>query len=213
MIDELIEYGVPPENVWQQSALEEDIHYWTENTDYDQQAVALDIRDNRARDEDMDWLVGIQMGGAKYVAPPMWKLVEANPNAGAAGELAMIPSDMAIAAKGLGLETVTWRLTVPAGPLEKERGPAYYWQTLQGQGIDGLAEGSNFELLHVLNEQVGIRSIFDDWPAVATFYANCMKKLLRENQSSNSINCTACRKPVTLLHLCGSLIAKGRFDL
>jgi hypothetical protein len=135
MIDELIEYGVPPENVWQQSALEEDIHYWTENTDYDQQAVALDIRDNRARDEDMDWLVGIQMGGAKYVAPPMWKLVEANPNAGAAGELAMIPSDMAIAAKGLGLETVTWRLTVPAVLSKKREDPPTTGKLFRARGL------------------------------------------------------------------------------
>jgi hypothetical protein len=47
------------------------------------------------------------MAGTKYFSPPLWKLVEANPNAGAAGELAMIPSDMAIAAKGLGLEIFT----------------------------------------------------------------------------------------------------------
>jgi hypothetical protein len=55
MIDELIEYGVPPENVWQQSALEVDIRYWTENTDYDQQAVALDFGEDRPRDEDYEW--------------------------------------------------------------------------------------------------------------------------------------------------------------
>jgi glycerophosphoryl diester phosphodiesterase len=179
MIDELIMYSVPPEDVWQQSALAEDVRYWVENTDYGDQAVALDFGDDRPRNEDIEWLVGIQSIGAKYVAPPMWKLVEANPNAGAPGQLDMVPSNMAIAAKSLGFEIVTWTLDRTNGPLARE-GPAYYWQTLMGKGL-GLTEGSRFELLHVLNVGVGIRGIFDDWPAVTTFYANCMNKLLRAN--------------------------------
>ena len=179
MIDELVMYNVPPEDVWQQSGLAEDVQYWIENTNYGDQAVALDFEDSRPRSGDLDWMVGIQAIGGKYIAPPMWKLVEANPLAGSPGQLDMIPSNMAIAAKGLGFEIVTWTLDRTNGPLVRDA-PAYYWQTLMGKGL-GLTEGSRFELLHVLNVGVGIKGIFDDWPAVTTFYANCMNKLLRAN--------------------------------
>jgi glycerophosphoryl diester phosphodiesterase len=179
LIDELVEYNVPPANVWQQSAVEADIRYWIENTDYGDQAVALDFGDSRPRSEDYDWLLAVQATGAKYVAPPMWKLVEANPAAGDAGELDMVASEMAIAAKDLGFEIVTWTLD-RTGVSLGSMSPAYYWQTLMGQGL-GLTEGSRFELLYVLDKKVGIRGIFDDWPAVTTFYANCMSKLLRVN--------------------------------
>ena len=42
MIDEYIELGVDPKDVWPQSFNDEDVIYWIQNTDYGDQAVALD---------------------------------------------------------------------------------------------------------------------------------------------------------------------------
>ena len=42
MIDEYVEAGVPPENVWAQSFLHTDVFYWIDNTDFGDKAVALD---------------------------------------------------------------------------------------------------------------------------------------------------------------------------
>jgi len=65
----------------------------------------------------------------------------------------------------------------PLGGYEND--PQYYWETLQGQGLD-LTEGSpRFDLLHVLATEVGIVGIFSDWAADVTFYANCMGLMLQ----------------------------------
>jgi glycerophosphoryl diester phosphodiesterase len=42
IINEYIEAGVVPENVWPQSFTAEDCYYWVANTNYGAQSVALD---------------------------------------------------------------------------------------------------------------------------------------------------------------------------
>jgi glycerophosphoryl diester phosphodiesterase len=100
----------------------------------------------------------------------MWKLVAADTEAGM-----IIASDFAALIKASGLKVITWTLDRTADPLEKST-TDYYWQTLQS--LD-LTPGSRFELLDVLSKSVGIEGIFDDWPAVSSFYANCMGIKLR----------------------------------
>ena len=51
MIDEYMEAGVPPSEVWPQSFLWEDVHYGIENTANGDQAAALDENDNATNDE------------------------------------------------------------------------------------------------------------------------------------------------------------------
>jgi glycerophosphoryl diester phosphodiesterase len=35
-------------------------------------------------------------------------------------------------------------------------------------------DGDTLTVLDVLAKQVGLRAMFSDWPATATFYANCI---------------------------------------
>ncbi|KAJ8599173.1 hypothetical protein CTAYLR_008565 [Chrysophaeum taylorii] len=62
------------------------------------------------------------------------------------------PSDLAIAAKRAGLEIIAW--TIESSRDDKESVVV-------------------FEILHALAQDVGVRSVFSDWPATSTFYANC----------------------------------------
>lgn len=173
VISEYEGYRIPPNHVWLQSATLEDIEYVVSETEYGAQAVVLDFEDDRygVRADDRVFLDRVERTGAKYVAPPMWKLV-------APDEGKIVASDFATLIKERDLHIITWTLGRTAGPLEKSESTDYYWQTLQGQGLN-LTAGSRFELLDALYEEVGIKGMFDDWPAVTTFYANCKNIMLR----------------------------------
>jgi glycerophosphoryl diester phosphodiesterase len=171
MIQEYIDAGVPPENVWPQSFNIDDILFWIGNTEFGDQAVALD-GDYEKSDADLaTYLTMLDDSGVKYVAPPMWRLVEPNPDAGKYGEYDMQPSIYANLVKTTtNLKIITWTLNRAAPPLGES--DDWYWQTLENQGLN-LTEGSNFDLVHVLHSEVGVEGIFDDWPAVTAFYGNC----------------------------------------
>jgi glycerophosphoryl diester phosphodiesterase len=79
LIDEYIEAGIPPKKVWPQSFNWPDVYYWIENTDYGDQAVALD--ENEASNEEIDEYLDVLVEkNVKIVAPPMQKLVDAAPD-------------------------------------------------------------------------------------------------------------------------------------
>lgn len=178
IVQDYIDFEVPPTDVWLQSATTEDLQYWM-TTDYGMQAVALDFDDDRTTDDDPAYLLLLGQIGVNCIAPPMWKLVAPNPEAGADIYTPdMIPSEFAETIAARNFSIITWTIDRTAGPLEKEEGTDYYWQTLQGQGLN-LTEGSRFDLLDVLYEKVGVKAIFDDWPAVSSFYANCKNIALR----------------------------------
>lgn len=173
VISEYEEYHIPSNHVWLQSATLKDIEYVVSETEYGEQAVVLDFEDDRfgVRADDEAFLDKVKSTGAKYVAPPMFKLV-------APEDGMIVASEFAALIKERELHIITWTLGRTEGPLEKSESTDYYWQTLQGQGLN-LTAGSRFELLDVLYKEVGIEGIFDDWPAVTTFYANCMDIKLR----------------------------------
>ena len=174
VVSEYEEYSIMPQHVWLQSATLEDIEYVVSETEYGAQAVVLDFDDDRfgVRADDVAFLKDVEKTGAKYVAPPMWKLV-------APEDEKIVASDFAKLLKEREFHIITWTLGRTAGPLEKPSESAdYYWQTLQGQGLN-LTAGSRFELLDALYKDVGIKGMFDDWPAVTAFYANCMDIMLR----------------------------------
>jgi glycerophosphoryl diester phosphodiesterase len=166
MIDEYIAAGIPPSSVWPQSFNDADVIYWVQNTDYGAQAVALDGEYERTEAEVEEWLAYLVANGVNIVAPPMWRLVEADP-ANPANELMIKPSHYSEAAKAAGLSVITWTLE-RTGP-----GPSgWYWSTLEGK--IPLVEGDKFALLYVLAYEVGVLGVFSDWPATSTFFANCM---------------------------------------
>ena len=80
MIDEYIEAGIPPERVWPQSFYWPDVYYWIENTEYGEQAVALDENYESTNEEIDAYLDELVSNNVNIVAPPMQRLVDADPD-------------------------------------------------------------------------------------------------------------------------------------
>jgi glycerophosphoryl diester phosphodiesterase len=178
VVQEYLDMGVDPEDVWLQSNTVADIEYWV-TTPFGAQALMLDFDDDRVVDDDAEYLDQVASTGVQFFGPPMWKLVAPNPEAGKDIYTSdMIPSTFAEQIKARNMTIIPWTLDRTGSPLDKPVSTDYYWQTLQGQGLN-LTEGSRFDLLDVLYKDVGIAAIFDDWPAVSAFYANCMDISLR----------------------------------
>jgi glycerophosphoryl diester phosphodiesterase len=170
MLDEYKEAGVSPDKVWAQSFNIEDVRYWIEHeAEFGQQAVYLDGRyadalfdhtNSATWSPSMEELVD---DGVKVIAPPMWMLLEVD----AYGQI--VPSTYAKRAKMAGLDIITW--TLERSGLLKDKG-GWYYQTVTS-AINN--DGDMMDVLDVLAQDVGIIGIFSDWPATATYYANCKK--------------------------------------
>jgi glycerophosphoryl diester phosphodiesterase len=169
LIDEYKAAGIDPKHVWAQSFDLRDIHYWIENEPrFGARAVYLD---GRYKDPAFDigdpatWspsMEGLVAQGVAILAPPIWMLLESDER----GEI--VPSGYARAARSAGLELVAWTLE-RSGPLAD--GGGWYYQTIT-EAIQG--DGDAMVVLDVLAKDVGVTAIFSDWPATATYYANCM---------------------------------------
>jgi len=167
LIDEYKAAGVDPAHVFAQSFNLDDVLYWIKNEpEFGNQAVFLDDRVYNDKKGSYEGAVADMQNvadkGVKYIAPPMWALVTLDDGG------KVVPSDYAIAAKGAGLDIITWTLE-RSGPLSS--GGGWYFQTIK-DATDN--DGDTMELLHVLAQQVGVKGIFTDWPATVTYYANCM---------------------------------------
>jgi glycerophosphoryl diester phosphodiesterase len=179
MIQEYIEAGVDPSNVFPQSFSYDDIHYWIEKyPEFGIQAVYLDGRAYGETDDDQinfsnfdpydisTWdgrnMSDIKETGINYIAPPMWVLITLDTNN------KIIPSTYALKAKESGLNIITWSLE--RSGLLTDGGGGWYYQSIKDTIHN---EGDAFEVLDVLAQDVGITAIFSDWPATVTFYANC----------------------------------------
>ncbi len=172
LIDDYKTAGVPASDVFVQSANLADIFYWLKHEpDFGQQAIYLD--DNMYRDspkkrlnqaayaKQVAELPNLAAKGLRYIAPPMWVLLELDANGN------IVPSAYAKAAKAAGLHIITWSLE-RSGSLQQ--GGGWYYQTIS-DAIE--REGDVMTVLDVLAQQVGIKAIFSDWPATVTYYANC----------------------------------------
>jgi len=172
LIDDYKAAGVPASDVFVQSAKLEDIFYWLKHEpDFGHQAIYLDDTvyrdspkkrlDKAAYAQQIATLPALAAKGLRYIAPPMWVLLELD----AKGKI--VPSAYAKAAKAAGLNIITWSLE-RSGSLRK--GGGWYYQTIS-DAIE--REGDVMTVLDVLAQQVGIKAIFSDWPATVTYYANC----------------------------------------
>ena len=169
LIDEYKAAGVPPEDVWPQSFNLDDVLYWIDNEPaYGKQAVYLDDRYKRVGFDPMNpatfepTMAALKEKGVNYIAPPKWMLVTVKDGA-------IVPSEYAKAARAAGLKIITWTME-RSGPLAD--GGGWYYQSIKDVTD---SDGVMFELLDVLARDVGIVGIFSDWPAMVTYYANCME--------------------------------------
>ena len=164
IVQDYIDAGVAPRNVWLQSFNYDDVLLWiNEYPKFGRQAVFLDGRyDPDIPAED---LFDRKADGLNIIAPPMQILLSTEN-----GEI--VPSDYALRAKDAGLDIISWT-TERSGRIREEVIPAngafYYDTTVDALGNDG----DILRQIDVLVQQVGIFVLFSDWPATTTFYANC----------------------------------------
>lgn len=179
LIDEYIEAGVNPREVFAQSFNLDDVLYWIQhNPAFGKQAVYLDGRYDLASFDHRDpstWEPSMEelvAADVRIIAPPLWMLVEL-----VDGKIK--PSRYAKAARAAGLDIIAWSFERD-GPLVN--GGGFYYQTLNGlnpnpESVEPAVinnDGDMYEVLHTLAKDVGILGIFSDWPATVSYYANCM---------------------------------------
>ena len=170
MIEAYKRAGIPASEVRPQSFQLRDILYWLKaEPEFGRQALWLDNRDETDPGFDPEkpesWKPGmaeLAALGLRTLAPPLWMLVRVGPNG------TIVPTAYARAARDAGLDLITWSLE-RSGPLKD--GGGYYYKSIRPL-ID--RDGDTFALLDVLYRDVGVKGVFSDWPATATFYANCM---------------------------------------
>lgn len=174
MIDEYKAAGVPASDVYAQSFSLDDVLYWIDSEpEFGEQAVYLDGRysqDDFDHADPATWspsMAELADQGVRILAPPMWMLVAANPDA-ADDESRIVPSLYAERAKSAGLDLIAWTFE-RSGPLTED-GEWYHRTT--DEVID--KEGDKLLTLDVLARDVGIIGLFSDWPATVTFYDNCV---------------------------------------
>lgn len=174
MIDEYKAADVPASDVWAQSFNLDDVRYWIENAPtFGRQAVYLDDRyglDDFDHSDPASWSPNMEELAEMNVpilAPPLWMLLASNSEAGD-DQSRIVPSVYAERAKAAGLDLIAWSFE-RSGPLSND-GEWYHRTT--DDVIDG--DGDKLLSLDVLARDVGIIGMFSDWPAIVTFYDNCI---------------------------------------
>jgi glycerophosphoryl diester phosphodiesterase len=163
MINEYIEAGVSPEDVWPQSFLLDDVIFWVNQMpEFGRQAVFLDEKPNEPNNVSMAYMEDLAQQGVPILAPALWKMLTLDDNQ------KIVPSDYAINAKAAGLDLIAWTVE-RSGPLNN--GGGWYYQSIT-DAINN--DGDTFTVIDVLAQDVGVIGIFSDWPATTTYYANCM---------------------------------------
>ncbi len=168
IVNEYIDAGIDPRDVWLQSFFTEDVEYWIANeAAFGVQAVFLDARVYTSPGydavKDLASMQALVAKGARIIAPPTFALLEVD-----GGRI--VPSEYAVNAKAAGLEIITWTLE-RSGRLSDLAPSSFYYQTITDV-VDN--EGDMMTVIDVLAREVGVLGIFSDWPAALTYYANCM---------------------------------------
>lgn len=171
LVDELIEAGVEPKDVWLQSFNLDDVIYWIDNTPaFGEQAVYLDSIDPTANPPisrlTPDQLKALTAAGVRIFAPPMWALLDVD----IVGRV--VPSPYAKDIKSAGLDIITW--TFERSDLREGASKAGWYYQFDPKGKAIRKDSDMYNALDVLARQVNILGIFSDWPATVTYYANCM---------------------------------------
>ncbi|QSP96579.1 glycerophosphodiester phosphodiesterase [Marinobacter salinisoli] len=165
MINDYIEAGIPPGDVWPQSFHLADVLFWvTEMPAFGRQAVLLDMNAITPESSYLKPMKRLKAQGINIIGPALWKLLSLN----ARGDI--VASSYAKNARMAGLDIVAWTVE-RSGPLTS--GGGWYHQTIT-DAID--RDGDTFEVIDALARDVGVIGIFSDWPATTTYYANCVRR-------------------------------------
>ncbi|WP_296935546.1 glycerophosphodiester phosphodiesterase family protein [uncultured Marinobacter sp.] len=163
MIQDYIDAGVQPEDVWPQSFNLKDVLFWVdEMPEFGQQAVLLDQSESTQENTSLAHLQRLKAQGVNILAPALWKLLTLD------SEGQIVPSPYAGNAREAGLDLIAW--TVERSGTLKDGG-GWYYQTVT-DAINN--DGDVLTVIDVLAREVGVIGVFSDWPATTTFYANCV---------------------------------------
>ncbi len=163
MIQDYIDAGVKPEDVWPQSFNLQDVLFWVdEMPEFGRQAVFLDQSESTLVSASATYMAYLKSRGVNILAPALWKLLTLDSQ----GQI--VPSRYAENAREAGLDLIAWTVE-RSGPLKG--GGGWYYQTVT-DAINN--DGDVLTVIDVLAREVGVIGIFSDWPATTTFYANCM---------------------------------------
>jgi glycerophosphoryl diester phosphodiesterase len=171
MIQEYIDAGIDPRDVFPQSFNLNDVLQWVgEFPQFGRQAVYLDDIPSsfKTTPPALEELQELKEKGVNILAPPMPALLTTN------GANEVVPSIYAERAKQAGLKLISWT-TERSGRIAEDvltGGNNFYYQsTLPALTNDG----DILRNIHVLAQDVGIIGLFSDWPGTVTYYANCMR--------------------------------------
>jgi glycerophosphoryl diester phosphodiesterase len=163
MIQDYVDAGVKPQDVWPQSFNLADVIYWINETpEFGRQAVLLDQAQPTPFNTSLTYLERLKARDVNILAPALWKLIALDRK----GDI--IPSQYAKNARAAGLDLIAWTVE-RSGPLAS--GGGWYYQTV-ADAINN--DGDVFKVIDVLAQDIGVIGIFSDWPATTTFYANCL---------------------------------------
>jgi len=165
MIQDYIDAGVHPRDVWPQSFNLDDVLYWVNETPrFGKQAVFLDQEPITPDTSSLAFMENLKARGVNILAPAIWKMLTLD------GHGDIVPSEYAENARTAGLDMIAWTVE-RSGPLSS--GGGWYYQTVT-DAINN--DGDVFNVIDVLAREVGVIGIFSDWPATTTYYANCMNR-------------------------------------
>jgi glycerophosphoryl diester phosphodiesterase len=180
MIQEYIDAGIDPDQVFPQSFNLNDVRQWIQEfPTFGLQAVYL-ISENPAdplagpvsaisqQPPPLETFVEVRNQGVNIIAPPMPVLLTTQLD----GQI--VPSAYAHRARQAGFDLISWTVERSGRIVEDVLGggDTFYYQTT----LDALTnDGDILRTIDVLAQDVGIIGLFSDWPATTTFYANCLK--------------------------------------
>ena len=163
MIQDYIDAGVDPADVWPQSFNLEDVVFWINNMPrFGEQAVFLDEKPNDPDNVSLAYMESLTAQGVNIIAPAIWKMLTLD------GHQNIVPSEYAENAKTAGLDMIAWSAE-RSGPLAD--GGGWYYQSIT-DAVNN--DGDTYKVIDALAQDVGVIGIFSDWPATVTYYANCM---------------------------------------
>ena len=163
MIQDYIDAGVNPRDVWPQSFLLDDVLFWVKDApEFGRQAVFLDQDAITPQTSSLAYMEHLKAQGVNIIGPAIWKMLTLN------DQQKMVPSEYAKNARAAGLDMIAWTVE-RSGPLAG--GGGWYYQSVS-DAINN--DGDVMNVIDVLARDVGVIGIFSDWPATTTYYANCM---------------------------------------